>query len=129
MNPDEQQLKEWCNRHNVKVIDRNKRTITYNRPAMQFFKDPEDFDLIHYKSMHQSEPLFTVEISESELHRISDFENQVFNNLKDNGHYRLFETLMEQKEEEKRLRNKYPAVKKAHEQYSLMLKLAQSGEL
>jgi hypothetical protein len=36
---------------------------------------------------------------------------------------------MEQKEEEQRLRNKYPAVRKAYEQYSLMLKLAESGEL
>jgi hypothetical protein len=36
---------------------------------------------------------------------------------------------MEQKEEERYLKDKYPAVKKAYEQYSLMLKLAQSGEL
>jgi hypothetical protein len=33
------------------------------------------------------------------------------------------------KEREKYLKNKYPAVKKAYEQYSLMLKLAESGEL
>jgi hypothetical protein len=45
------------------------------------------------------------------------------------GHYRMFETLMEQKEHEKYLKDKYPAVKKAYEQYSLMLKLAESGEL
>jgi hypothetical protein len=36
---------------------------------------------------------------------------------------------MEQKERERALRDKYPAVKKAYEQYSLMLKLAESGEL
>jgi hypothetical protein len=70
-----------------------------------------------------------VEIAESEFTRIAEFENQVFNNMKDNGHYRLFETLMDQKRQEAYLRDKYPAVKKAHEQYSLMLKLAESGEL
>jgi hypothetical protein len=36
---------------------------------------------------------------------------------------------MEQKEREKYLKEKYPAVKKAYEQYSLMLKMAEAGEL
>ena len=53
----------------------------------------------------------------------------MFNNIKETGHYRMFEMLMQQKEEEKYLREKYPAVKKAYEQYSLILKLAESGEL
>ena len=41
----------------------------------------------------------------------------------------MFETLMKQKQEEQYLRNKYAAVQKAYEHYSLLLKLAQSGEL
>jgi hypothetical protein len=49
--------------------------------------------------------------------------------MAEKGHFNLFETLMEQKEQEKYLRENYPAVKKAYEHYSLMLKLAQSGEL
>ena len=53
----------------------------------------------------------------------------MFNNMKKTGHYRLFEVMMDQKEQEAYLRNKYPAVRKAYEQYSLMLKLAESGEL
>ena len=73
--------------------------------------------------------MYTVEIAESELERIADFESEVFNNMKKQGHYRMFEVIMEQKEEERYLKDKYPAVKKAYEQYSLMLKLAQSGEL
>jgi hypothetical protein len=88
-----------------------------------------DFNRIYEDIVVDSEPLYTVEIAESELQRIAEFEEQVFNNLKEAGHYRMFEVLMEQKEEEKYLKNKYPAVKKAYEQYSLMLKLAQSGEL
>ena len=49
--------------------------------------------------------------------------------MKKQGHYHMFEMLMEQKEQEAHLRDKYPAVKKAYEQYSLMLKLAESGEI
>jgi hypothetical protein len=41
----------------------------------------------------------------------------------------MFEVMLEQKYKEKRLRDKYPAVKKAYEHYSLILKLAESGEL
>jgi hypothetical protein len=77
----------------------------------------------------ETETLYTVEISESEFQRLAEFEKQVFNNMAQNGHFNLFETLMEQKEQERYLRDNYPAVRKAYEQYSLMLKLAQSGEL
>jgi hypothetical protein len=41
----------------------------------------------------------------------------------------MFEHMNELKEREQYLKNKYPAVKKAYEHYSLMLKLAESGEL
>jgi hypothetical protein len=41
----------------------------------------------------------------------------------------MFEVMMEQKHKEKRLRDKYPAVKKAYEQYSLMLKMGEIGDL
>jgi hypothetical protein len=88
-----------------------------------------DFNRVYEDIVMDSEPLYTVEIAESELERIANFESEVFNNMKQQGHYRMFETLIEQKEHERALRDKYPAVKKAYEQYSLMLKLAESGEL
>ena len=88
-----------------------------------------DFNRVYEHIVTDSEPLYTVEIAESELERIADFESEVFNNMKKQGHYRMFEMIMEQKEQEKYLSNKYPAVKKAYEHYSLMLKLAESGEL
>ena len=88
-----------------------------------------DYNLVHEDIIADSEPLYTVEIAQSELERIADFEAQVFNNMKKQGHYHMFEMLMEQKERERYLCNRYPAVNKAYEQYSLMLKLAESGEL
>jgi hypothetical protein len=39
------------------------------------------------------------------------------------GHFNLFQVLMEQKENEKRLQAKFPAVKLAYENYSLVLNI------
>ena len=122
-------IKEFCNQHSIRVLDTNKRASKYHKVNINYFKDPMDFNRVYEDVVIDSEPLYTVEIAQSELERIADFESEVFNNMKKQGHYRMFETLMEQKEQEKYLKNKYPAVKKAYEHYSLMLKLAQSGEL
>ena len=123
-------IKQFCEQHQIRVLDRNKRAHRYHRINMQYFRDPMDFNKVSLVDIvNDSEPLYTVEIAESELERIADFEAQVFNNMKKQGHYHMFEMLMEQKEQEKYLTNRYPAVKKAYEHYSLMLKLAESGEL
>jgi len=122
-------IKQFCQHHSIRVLDTNKRASKYHKVNVNYFKDPMDFNRVFEDVVMDSEPLYTVEIAESELERIADFESQVFNNMKKQGHYRMFEILMEQKEQEKFLRNKYPAVKKAYESYSLILKLAESGEL
>jgi hypothetical protein len=122
--------KQFCEQHQIRVLDTNKRAHRYHRINMQYFRDPMDFNKVSLVDIvNDSEPLYTVEIAESELERIANFESEVFNNMKKQGHYHMFEMLMEQKEQEAYLRDKYPAVKKAYEQYSLMLKLAESGEI
>ena len=122
-------IKEFCQNHRIQVLNTNKRAHRYHKVNVNYFKDPMDFNMIHQDVVYDSEPLYTVEIAESELERIADFESEVFNNMRQTGHYRMFEVLMEQKEREQYLRSKYPAVRKAYEQYSLMLKMAESGEL
>jgi len=122
-------IKEFCNRHSIRVLDTNKRASKYHKVNINYFKDPLDFNRVYEDIVFDSEPLYTVEIAESELERVADFEAQVFNHMTQQGHYRMFEILMEQKERENYLKNKYPAVKKAYEHYSLILKLAESGEL
>jgi predicted subunit of tRNA(5-methylaminomethyl-2-thiouridylate) methyltransferase len=122
-------IKEFCHQHQIRVLDTNKRASKYHKVNINYFRDPMDFNRVYETVVNDSEPLYTVEIAESELERVADFESEVFNNMKKHGHYRMFEILMEQKEREEYLRNKYPAVKKAYEHYSLMLKLAESGEL
>ena len=123
-------VKSFCEQHQIRVLDTNKRAHRYRRTNMQYFRDPMDFNKVSLVDVvNDSEPLYTVEIAESELEKIADFEAEVFNHMRKQGHYRIFEILMEQKEREKYLRDKYPAVNNAYKQYSLMLKLAESGEL
>lgn len=123
-------VRKFVAEHNIRVIDSNKRAYKHTRANVVLFDYENDYN--KFRNEYQTfdtETLYTIEVSESELERIADFEHQVFNNMKQTGHYNLFETLMEQKEQEAHLRDTYPAVRKAYEQYSLMLKLAQSGEL
>jgi hypothetical protein len=124
-------VKKFCKDHRIRVLDTNKRAHVYHKVNLNYFRDPSSFDIIqsHIDVVRDTEPLYTVEIAKSELERIAEFEQQVFNNAKRTGHYNMFQAVMEQKEEEKYLRDKYSAVRKAYEQYSLILKLAQSGEL
>jgi len=122
---------DFCRKHGINVVDNSKRAHRATRMNVRYFNYGNDYNVCDTLPpvYLETETLYTVEISESELERISEFESQVFNHMSEKGHYNLFETIMDQKREEKFLRDKYPAVKKAYEQYSLMLKLAQSGEI
>lgn len=122
-------LQDFCYSHNIKVLDTNKRAHVYNKINLQYFADPDDYNWIKQDIIRDTEPVYTIEITKSELEKIAAFESQVFNHMKQKGHYDMFNAIMEQKEREKFLKEKYSAVKKAYEQYSLMLKMAESGEL
>jgi hypothetical protein len=123
-------LNKFFERHAVRVIDENKRAHKCTKMDTKFFNYAHDYNLADVSPIvFETEKLYTVEISESELERVANFEAEVFNHMGQKGHYNMFETLMEQKEQEKLLRSKYPAVKKAYEHYSLILKLAESGDI
>jgi hypothetical protein len=125
-------MREFCEKHNIRIVDTNKRFIRYKPVGHQYFKDPKDYNVVNdFHLAYETQPLYTIEIPLENLESIKEFEDQVFNNMKQNGahHYQMFEVMLEQKYKEKRLRDKYPAVKKAYEHYSLILKLAESGEL
>ena len=123
-------LEQWSARHNVSILDTNKRVSRYMRLQPRYFTDDIDYNYIDQNHIqHQTETLYTVTIPESSLHRIAEFEQRVFNRMIKDGSYNLFEIMMGLKEREKYLAEKYPAVKKAQEQYSMILKLAESGEL
>ncbi len=125
-------VRRFVEKHSIRVLDTNKRASKITRLNHNLFRNPNNLNEIYSEPLYihtETEPLYTVEIAESELERIAQFEQQVFNNLEEHGHYNLFEILMQQKEEEKHLINSYPAVKKAYEHYSLLLNLAKSGNI
>jgi hypothetical protein len=122
-------IRNFCDHHGIRVIDQNKRAYRYTKLNYDYFQYSKDYNIVDQHIAYETEPLWTVEVTESELERIAEFESQIFNNLKQHGHYRMFENMMEQKSREKFLKEKYPAVKKAYEHYSLVLKLAESGDL
>ena len=127
----QEKIKKFAKYHRINIIDDNKRAHKHTRMNVKYFQNPYDYNELTATRTIQCETvkLYTVEIAEDELERIADFESEVFNNMKQDGHYNMFEHLMDQKEQENHLRDKYPAVKKAYEHYSLMLKIAESGEL
>lgn len=126
---DSELVRQFCHKHDIKVLDTNKRASNRHNINLQYFTNPNDYNWVKEALVRDTEPLYTVEIAKSDLERIATFESQVFNHMKQKGHYDMFNALMEQKEHEKYLKEKYPAVLKAYEQYSLMLKMAESGEL
>jgi hypothetical protein len=129
MKTNNETVRDFTHKHNIRVLDSNKRAYRHTRANVHLFQYDDDYNkFITDRMVFDTETLYTVEISESELVRIAEFEQQVFNNMHNHGHYNIFETLMDQKRRERFLADKYPAVKKAYEQYSLMLKLAESGE-
>lgn len=123
-------LREFCERHSVKILDTNKRAVRSHGVNYNYFTNPKDYNIFTSDVVrYETEPLYTVEISETAINRIANFESEVFNHMQSNGHYNMFENLMEQKERERYLRDKYPSVKKAYENYSLLLNLAESEQL
>jgi hypothetical protein len=123
--------RNFLKNHSIRIIDDSKRAHRHTRFNTALFQYPDDYNkfLREEITRFETEKLYTVEIAESELERIARFEAEVFNHMQERGHYDIFESIMQQKEEERYLKDKYPAVKKAYEQYSLMLKMAKSGEL
>lgn len=122
-------FREWTNYHNITILDTNKRVPRYQKLSVEFFIDELDYNSINRIHKFDTEPLYTVEIPESDLNKICEFEQQVFGNMRENGHYNMFKVLMAQKEQENYLKKKYPSVDLAYKHYSLMLKMAESGEL
>ncbi|MEY3310814.1 MAG: hypothetical protein RL348_132 [Bacteroidota bacterium] len=125
-----QRVKDFCQGHDIRIVDKNKRVEKVRPLQLRYFTNSMDYNEVKQDYIYfDTEQLYTVEIRESELVKIAEFESEVFNHMRQRGHYDMFNWIMEQKEREKYLKEKYPAVKKAYEQYSLMLKMAEAGEL
>ena len=117
------QLEKFCKNYEVRIVNDTGRHVRHRPPT--FFADPSCADLIRLDVVeHQTEKLYTVQIPEGRLHSLVDMENRVMNYRNDPAAVNMFELLMDKEREESYLRNTNAAVKKAYEQYSIMLNLA-----
>lgn len=117
-------------RHGIRVLDTNKKAYRRRILPPKYFTSATDMNVVEALNIETlTEPVYTIEITLDELEGIAKFEDQIFNKMANRGHYDLFTYIMEQKEKEKELRDRYTAVRKAYEHYSTMLKLAAGGDL
>lgn len=121
-----EELKKWLNDHNIRIVNSSKRIARVRK--LDYFRISNDYNVIKDNINYETEALITLEVPESDLKNIAEFECQVFNNMREKGHYNIFQVMLEQKEEEKILRENNEAVKKAYEHYSLLLHLAKYGK-
>jgi hypothetical protein len=120
----EQEFEKFCNNYEVRVVNDNGRYARYRPPV--FFTDPDRADIVRTDIFdHITEKLYTLQIPESRLRTLVEMEKRFFNNHPHNkGHTDMFEMLMDKEREESHYRHTNQAVKKAYEQYSVMLNLA-----
>ena len=117
-------LEEFCKNYEVRVLNDQKRRARYH-PA-KFFTDPFRADIVRNDVVeYETEKVYTVEIPEGRLRTLVEMERKFFNYV---AHHDkpidMFQTLMDKEREEAHHRHTNQAVKKAYEQYSIMLNLA-----
>ena len=118
------ELKDFCRNYEVNVLNDQKRRARYHPP--RFFTDPSRADIIRNDIVEfETEPVITLEIPESRLRTLVEMERRFFKwQRHSQGEIDMFETLMNKEREEAHYRHTNAAVKKAYEQYSVMLNLA-----
>jgi hypothetical protein len=118
------ELDQFCENYEVRVLNDSKRRARYHPP--RFFTDPSRADLIRNDIVeYETEQVYTVEIPEGRLRALVEMEQRFFKwQRHSQGEVDMFETLMNKEREEAHYRYTNEAVKKAYEQYSLMLNLA-----
>lgn len=119
-----EELKQFCENYEVRVLNDQKRRARYHPPV--FFTDPENAavvrdDIVQY----ETEYVYTLEIPESRLRALIEMERRFFKWQKHTkGEVDLFDLLLSKEREEASYRHANEAVKKAYEQYSMLLNLA-----
>ena len=109
----------FLNRYRIIIRDTSQRIARVENRLLDFYEKHDFRSTIAF----QSEPLFTLEISESDLQRLVEIVEDQYNQLVRNGEISFYEYHKSKIKKEEALRDKNPALKKAYEQYRLLLKL------
>lgn len=122
-------LDEFLDRHDIIIRGENRNAPRHPNMEQTFFQDVKDYNVIINGPTMEYDKRLIVEVYEGELMKLMRMETLTFNHQRAESHYRMFDIIMQLKEQEQELKDAFPAVKKAYEQYSLMLSLAKSGKL
>jgi hypothetical protein len=119
-----EELDQFCQNYEVRVLNDSKRRARYHPP--RFFTHPMRADIIEKDTvMYETEKVFTMEIPEGRLRSLVEMEQRFFKwQRHSKGEVDMFQTLMDKEREEAHYRFTNEAVKKAYEQYSIVLNLA-----
>ena len=118
------ELNKFCENYEVRVLNDSKRRARYH--PERFFTDPMRADIIQKDTLNfETEKVYTVEIPEGRLRTLVEMERKFFNYVEHRGKpIDMFQELMDKEREEAHYRYTNQAVKKAYEQYSMLLNLA-----
>lgn len=119
-----ERLKGFCDKYHIKVLSDAKRYPIFVKN--KFFDVPNDLSIIHIEPVVATEPMITLDIPLSKLTTLADLEAVFFNNAQDASVRNIFDAIMDQQSEERRIRALHPAVQTAYEQYSLLLNLCRN---
>ena len=114
-------LKSFCNKYIIRILDDTRRFAKI-RPV-ENFSIPDNKDYYIHQMEAEYEPLLTITIPLSKLEALSNIDSVFYNNIEDVYARQIFESWMDSQREEKYLRQQYPAVQSAYEQYSMVLHL------
>lgn len=117
-------FQDFCKNYEVNVLNDQKKRARY-KPA-RFFTDPFRADIVRNDIVeYETERVFTVEIPEGRLKSLAELEYKFYNFQRHSDRpVDLFQMIMDKEREEAHYRQTNEAVRKAYEQYSLMLNLA-----
>ncbi len=118
------ELQQFCQNYEVKILNDQKRRARYHPP--RYFTEPVRADIVRHDVVeYETERVITMEIPESRLRTLMELERRFFKfQQHSKGQIDMFEVLMEKEREESFYRNSNEGIKKAYEQYSILLNLA-----
>ena len=116
--------REFLSRWRMTIVDSNRRTPSYPKHITYYQYD----DINNMPTHYETEILHTIQIPESALEALVDFYERVEESMKYTGSMDVFNHYIERQNADKAIREKYPTVQKAYDQYMMLHKLAKSGE-
>lgn len=122
-------FKKFLENYDVTVLNDTGR---YRRDTVpSFFQDPKRANYIkkEFGSPENSETLYVIQIPESSLNNLIEIENRFFKGYEHGkGQLDLFNCMIEKERLENDLREQHSSVKKAYEQYSMLLNMVNQNK-